>query len=385
LNMKILMLLESNFPPDTRVENEIKALTESGHEVHIACIKTARDLSEKSFGKATIHRALLSEFLRKSSTGALIFPFYFHFWRKFVNDLFGFYQFDAIHVHDLPLAVIGYEMKKKFGVKFILDLHENWPGLLAISEHLQTFPGNLLFSLKEWTKYEKKYVNLADKVIVVVDEAKDRIASLGVDKGRIHVVSNTLNLEESRFGILKEVSDKIIFTYAGGVTYHRGLQYVLEAAALLAGERFEIWIVGDGRYLNTLKKQASLLGLDDQIRFWGRKSQAELLDLVCESDVALIPHVKSAHTDSTIPHKLFQYMYAEKPVLASDCIPVMRIIKETRSGWVYPWSDVEQLASFMKKIINNEFDLKDYAQGKSFVANKYNWDVDKLNLLMIYK
>ncbi|MEN6454759.1 MAG: glycosyltransferase family 4 protein [Prolixibacteraceae bacterium] len=382
--MKILMLLESNFPPDTRVENEINALTESGHEVHLACVKTVKNLSEKSYGKVTIHRELLSEFQRKSSTGALIFPFYFHFWRKFVNNLFAFYQFDAIHVHDLPLAVIGCEMKRKFGVKFILDLHENWPGLLAISEHLQTFPGNLLFSLKQWQKYERKYVNLADEVIVVVDEAKDRIESLGVDRERIHVVSNTLNLDGFSFDIQKKVSDKIIFTYAGGVTYHRGLQYVLDAAALVADDRFEIWIVGDGRYLNTLKKQAGLLGLDDQVRFWGRKNQTELLRLVCESDIALIPHVKSAHTDSTIPHKLFQYMYAEKPVLASDCIPVMRIIHETRSGWVYPWSDAKQLASFMKKIINNEFNLNDYAQGKSFVISKYNWSVDKLNLLTVY-
>lgn len=378
------MLLESNFPPDTRVENEINALTEAGHELHLACVKTVRNLSEKSFGKATIHRAMLSEFLRKSSTGALIFPFYFNFWRKFVNELFGFYQFDAIHVHDLPLAVIGYEMKKKFGVKFVLDLHENWPGLLNISEHLHTFPGNLLFSLKEWTKYEKKYVNLADEVIVVVDEAKDRIASLGADERRIHVVSNTLNLEESRFNTQKKASDTVIFTYAGGVTYHRGLQYVLDAAALVADHRFEIWIVGDGRYLNTLKKQANALGLGEQVRFWGRKSQAELLDLVCESDIALIPHVKSDHTDSTIPHKLFQYMYAEKPVLASDCIPVMRIINETRSGWIYRWSDAEQLASLMKKIINKEFDLKEYAQGKPFVTGRYNWNVDKLNLLTIY-
>ena len=35
--MKILMILESEFPPDVRVENEMLALTEAGHEVHLAC------------------------------------------------------------------------------------------------------------------------------------------------------------------------------------------------------------------------------------------------------------------------------------------------------------------------------------------------------------
>ena len=35
--MKILMVLEWEFPPDVRVENEMLALTEAGYEVHLAC------------------------------------------------------------------------------------------------------------------------------------------------------------------------------------------------------------------------------------------------------------------------------------------------------------------------------------------------------------
>jgi len=41
--MKILMILESEFPPDVRVENEIVALTEAGHEVHLACSTRKND------------------------------------------------------------------------------------------------------------------------------------------------------------------------------------------------------------------------------------------------------------------------------------------------------------------------------------------------------
>ncbi len=35
--MKILMVLDHEFPPDVRVENEIEALLEADHQVHIAC------------------------------------------------------------------------------------------------------------------------------------------------------------------------------------------------------------------------------------------------------------------------------------------------------------------------------------------------------------
>jgi len=42
--MKILMVLEGEFPPDNRVEKEAVSLIEAGHEVHIACYSKKNDL-----------------------------------------------------------------------------------------------------------------------------------------------------------------------------------------------------------------------------------------------------------------------------------------------------------------------------------------------------
>ena len=382
--MKILMLLENNFPPDTRVENEINALIEAGHEIHLACTKTKRNQSEKNFCKTVIHRIELTELQRKSSVGALVFPLYFNVWRKYVKKLFEQYHFDAIHVHDLQLAIIGHEMKKKFGAKFVLDLHENWPALLNISGHTKSFLGKILFSLGKWKRYERIYVNLADEIIVVVEESKDRIVDLGADPKKIHIVSNTLNLEEFDFEIEPKTNSKTIFSYAGGVTYHRGLQYVVEAVSKVKNDNFEVWIVGNGAYLSTLEEQTKNLGVEDNVRFFGWQDRNKLLKIVSESDVALIPHIKSDHTDSTIPHKLFQYMFAEKPILASNCSPIERIINETSSGIIYPFNDVAELAKKIDEINYGKIILKDFAKGKPFVENKYNWEVDKMNLLEVY-
>lgn len=383
--MKILMLLENNFPPDTRVENEINALLEAGHEVHLACTKTKRDTSEKSFEQLVFHRLELNEIQRKSSVGALVFPLYFSIWRKHVKRLFRKHHFDVVHIHDLQLARIGYEMKKEFGAKFILDLHENWPALLDLSEHTHSFLGRILFSLESWKNYERKYVNLADEVIVVVEESKARIAALGVSKDRIHIVSNTLNMEEFDFEVDSTPQSKMIFTYGGGVTRHRGLQYVLEAAAKVTSDDFEIRIVGSGRYLENLKEQAKQLALGDKVRFYGWQDRQKLLKILSESDIALIPHIKSAHTDSTIPHKLFQYMYAEKPILASNCAPIERIVSATNSGWIYEFSNVDQLASIIEKIVRKEYNLEDYKKGKDYVVSDYNWGNDKKTLKELYE
>ena len=114
--MKILMLLETEFPPDVRVENEILALTEAGHEVHLACSTRKNRPETEGFGKAIIHRKKISSFIYKSSVGCLKFPFYFHFWRKFIFTLCAKEKFDIIHIHDLPLSKIGVDVKQKFNI-----------------------------------------------------------------------------------------------------------------------------------------------------------------------------------------------------------------------------------------------------------------------------
>ena len=121
------------------------------------------------------------------------------------------------------------------------------------------------------------------------------------------------------------------------------------------------------------------------LRFFGWQDRNKLLKIVSESDVALIPHIKSDHTDSTIPHKLFQYIYAEKPILASNCAPIERIVKETNSGFIYEYNNVDQLANIMTKIINKEYKLDQYTKGKPFVVNKYNWEETSKTLLTLYK
>ena len=160
-------------------------------------------------------------------------------------------------MHDLPLAKVGYEAKCKYGVRFVLDLHENWPVLLQLSKHTNTFLGKLLSSNAQWIDYEKKMCGLADKINVVVDEAKGRINGLGVALDKIEVVSNTLDMNQFDPIERKEFkTDKFKMLYVGGINYHRGIQYVIQAISLLKKKGIEVHfdLVGDGSYLADIKQ-----------------------------------------------------------------------------------------------------------------------------------
>ena len=50
---------------------------------------------------------------------------------------------------------------------------------------------------------------------------------------------------------------------------------------------------------------------------------------------AWFPHEDFEHTQTTVPHKLFQYMMGRKTVLVSDCAPLKRIIGDNEAGYVF--------------------------------------------------
>ncbi len=385
--MKILMALEGDFPPDLRVENEINSLIKRKHEVVLACYSLKMADSVYDWNGCKVHKKSISSFYYKSSVGALKFPFYFYFWRKFLDKIIQEEKPDAIHIHDLPLAKIGYELKQKYNIRFTLDLHENWPALISFSKHTNSLLGRILSSNKQWSKYEIDYCKKADNIIVVIEEAKTRLINLGVLEEKIEVVANYPELSDFEDLVqTNKTYNNYVLYYAGGINEHRGLQYIVMALPEIIKRipNVEVRIFGMGNYINSLKKLAEDLNVSNYITFFGQVPYQRVLEELMDATIALIPHVKNDHTDNTIPHKLFQYIYAEKPVLASDCAPIERIINETKAGAVYRWNDTTDLAEQLNWLVKNIPQFK-AINFKELIRKKYNWESEEEKLKTIYQ
>ncbi len=386
--MKILFILESEFPPDVRVENEMSALTEDGHEVHLACSTRKGRAENENFGDVFVHRKEMSAFIYKSSVGCLKFPFYFNFWRKFIFSLCSSRSFDVIHISDLPLSRIGSEVKRKFGTKLVIDLHENWPALLKTAPHTNTLAGRLLSNNEQWVKYEKEMLPHADKIIVIIEEAKDRIINLGIEPDKISMVSNTINFEGLDIEIKEKVPGTFTIFYGGAINRHRGLQIVLEALSICSLKNIiiNLWIVGDGSYRKNLEELSEKLGIGSFIHFFGHKRYREMLDILAESDTAIIPHIRTDNNDASSPNKLYQYMYLNKPIISSDCTSLKRIINETHTGFIYKNDSSEDLSLLLERLSSDRKFLEAIdSNGRKAVLEKYNWNIDKQRLLNAYR
>jgi len=385
--MKIIMMLESAFPPDLRVENEAASLCAAGHEVHVLAPSFSQEPLEEERAGVRIHRFNWGRrsFKRLQAT-CLRFPLYRRFWKKRMRDLHGRIGFDAVHVHDLPLAEAGISLCRESGIPCVLDLHENFPALLQDSGNTRGLLKGYFFNMGAWQRYEYRAVRNADHVIVVVDEARDRLKSIGADAGRITVVSNTPDLE--RFRAERRAKEgPLRMIYAGGFGPHRGIETVLLAMPELLRRHpgLELVLAGDGAGRSSLESLAAGLGLGRSVQFLGWIESAAVADWIGKSDIGLVPHASTGHTNSTIPHKLFQYMAMAVPVLVSDCAPLERIVASCRCGAVFHAGDAADFVRAFAGLDSAGRRREMGMRGRRAVENRWNWRKDAQNLVAVYR
>ncbi len=375
-----MMLPNMPFPPDIRVEKEAQVLTDAGHEVVLLCRGDGVKPAVEQVGpiKVVRHRVHPRSVVRRridSLTYMLTMgsPSWQHAMQALVTD----HKVEALHLHDLPYAPSALRAARKSGVPLVLDFHENFPA--AIAQWKRGLLARVTFSPARAARLERRAVRSADRIVVVVDEARDRVISLGANPEHVVVFGNT----ESRSLVPEQplpldLESGVHLVYVGGIAQHRGLDTVIAAMPEIRASdpSATLTIVGDGNALAGLKRQAADLGIADAVCFTGRLPKAEAMDFIASANIALVPHHRSAHTDSTIPHKLFQYMALGRPVLVSDCAPLARIVAETHAGLAFVAGDSVDFARQVRRLSDQAVAAQMAAAGRRAVLDRWNLEAE---------
>lgn len=394
--MIIGMILDNEFTGDLRVENEVISLVDAGFAVFVLALNHGSKPEKEDYHGCTIIRIPISVFKKKKMKGLTntAFDLYTPYWSAKIMKFVKEFNIDILHVHDLYLLGGALKAKRELGtsIPVIADLHENYPEALKHYKFANTFPGNVLISIPKWEKTEVKWVQEANEVITVIEEGKKRYENLGITSEKICVVANYVNRteylsEDLNQKIQDKFKDHFTITYIGGFDIHRGLECIIRAIPLVIDKikNLKFILVGDGINMQDLKELAKELNVEKHVSFEGWQPSTLGASYLISSDITLIPHLKTGHTDNTIPHKLFQYMLLERPVIATNCNPIERIINETKSGLIYKSNDEKDFAEKILSVYNQPETLKQMGlNGKNAVQNKYNWESTAETLVELY-
>jgi len=382
------MLTQTVFPPDIRLEKEIKSLAKAGHDLAVICNQYEKDKDpDFKYCKIIRIKALFnSVWLNK----IVNFPFFLNprYLSTVLTTIFRFKP-EFIHAHDLPMMPIAILFGKLLGLPIIFDMHENYPEALKVFEKKGLF--NFIFKNYRFAQIlEKLCIKYADRIIVVVEENKDRLLSRGVEYQKIFIVSNTVDINtfDNSTELDAEYSnlfiDHQIILYTGTISPDRDLITPIKAMKYLQKSfpKLLLVIIGDGPQKEQLIRITLENGLENVVKFIGWVRHEKLAGYIKNARICTIPQPSNDFIDNTIPHKLFEYMSIGKPVLISDALPFKRIITETKAGLTFKSLNSMDFAEKVKIMISSNEAWGD--MGRRAVEEKYNWENDSQTLIEMY-
>ncbi len=391
--MKIGMILDKEFPPDPRVENEALALVSKGIEVYLFCLHYKEKIEYETYKGINICRYPFNIFLYKSSALAYTVPVYSFFMSKKIKDFIDRQEISHLHIHDIRIAeAVQWANSQK--LPYILDLHDNFPEIMKFYPHLQKFPGRYLINPDNWKRQEAKFIANADRVISVSPQFKEdlihRFPSLD---HKMVMVPNTISRQfytnaKIDQSIIDRFKGKFVLLYLGDTGLRRGLLTAIKAMPkiLKSIPNAQLVIVGSNSSDPILKEECFKLKLGNAVSFEGWQDQRDFPSYIEMSSICLSPLDRNAQHDVAYANKLFQYMGFKKPLLVSNAIAQRDLVNHINCGRIHKEKDSED---FAQKVIEMERDLEQLIEfgknGFNFVDKEFCWEESQKSLIDMYQ
>lgn len=355
--MRILIVSEVFYPEDFIINNLAQEWQKMGHEVSVLTQYPSYPQSYvyddyenkgemvEDWNGIKIYRFPFIEGYRDSVKRK--FANYLSFIRggkkiakKIGND------FDVIFVSQsgpLTVALPAIAAGKKFNKPVAIWTFDIWPDVVWTYGVPQT-------------KFTRWFLNRligyiyknCDKIFVSSKRFEESIGQY--TKKELVYAPNWLRPTEEVKSDLRLDQSKLNFTFTGNVSRYQNLINTVSGFGKAQLENCVLNIVGDGSYLEQVKYYVEHHNIKNVI-FHGRKPYAQINDILCQSDILVLPLMPNEGIMKTEPFKIQSYLHAGKPIFGILGGSGKDIIEENQLGIVSLPDDVEAIAKgFMDSV-----------------------------------
>lgn len=388
------MLLENEFPSDERVEKEIDTLKGLGHEIHLACYTRENRPAREEREGLIIHRMRLTKLMFKLSALILIIPIYKNKWYRFVQKLYKSFNYKVIHIHDLPLSMVGLKLKSKYGLQLVCDQHELYSNWIIDTAHYNTLAGKIVKSLSNWEKFENKALHLADAVLTVEEPLKTTyLKKYKIPNKKIFVLPNTPSKDLFHYSRVDttefpQYRDHFVLLYFGGIDILRGIDFIIQSIPLIVNRipEFKFVLAGTINKGYDPFKTSNELGVKEYVDYLGYLDRSRLPSLINISDLGIFtPRSDREEINRTIATKNYQFLAMNKPMIVGSAEYMKEFTEKNRIGLSVNEYDPEDIS---EKIIAYYSDSKlreALINNCKKISSKYYWEYSSKSLKDCYR
>jgi glycosyltransferase involved in cell wall biosynthesis len=395
------MIVWNEFRNDARVLKEAETLTAAGHGVTVHALHTPgitpeREILSSGIQVVRVTRSPLWR-LRKGATGFVladkpasvgnigrisplvqVLRIASRAWTHTVL-LWKMVRMraDVVHAHDVNTLPTAWLAAKLSGAKLVYDAHEistsregysSFRKLVAIVERsLMPRANGTITTTEARAKFFARAYGIARPVVL---QNRPREQSPQVSER----IRQELGLGEPWPVVL----------YQGGVQQGRGLERLVRVAAQVPEAYFVF--VGGGRLDASLRQIVQELQLENRVRFIPTVALADLPSYTASADIGVQPIENTCLNHyTTDSNKLFEYVQAGLPVIASDLPEIRRIIRRYDLGLLVPAGSSDALASALRRMVSDVKLRKHHALKARTAACQLSWEVQENVLVDLYR
>ena len=374
--LNILHLSQTDIKSDSRILKEMQSISKSNLTLNVYGIGVKMDVgtaNTKELDGIKINSIVLKSRQLKNFPKSII-----HILSVFEIMVKMFFKAlkvkpKIIHCHDTPVLPLGIILKLFTGSKIIYDAHElesNRNGLPKLSGKLTLFVEKVLW----------RFVD----ALIVVSPSIDKWYKDNIGEKYSEIILNSPVIERNEpnedrsylrehFSIPKESK---IFLYVGGLVPGRGLGLIAEAFKK-PDLKSSLIFLGYGNLSEDLKK---LAGEYPNIYVHDAVPHEQVVSIAKSADVGLCLIQNVSLSDYyCLPNKLFEYCFAEIPVLASDFPDISKVVEEYNLG---KCSKLE--AESIYKAIKEFEDTKELPKISASDLYDLSWGAQEEKLIKLY-
>lgn len=304
------------------------------------------------------------------------------FYTKIFQNAASLYTPTVFVAHDLPTLPAAYQAASKCGARLVYDSHE-----LYVEQELSRL------EKYQWQKIEEKYIRACDLIITVnpfVAKELERRYNL---ENAVSVIYNSVHssTKAKKSKLLHRVlglseKDRIVL-FQGGLLPHRHLDKLIYAMTYVKKNHLHLVFLGDGPLKRYLQKLTLRLNLTSYVHFLRAVPQDILLSYTASADLGIIPYQATCLNNYyCTPNKLFEFLAAGIPILASDLPAIRAILSVYKTGTVADLSSSKYIALHLDRIFMDEQTFEKYAKNAAKIQNKTLFEPNKIiNLFEKYK
>ena len=385
-SLKILMVQETNWIERNVIQphNILERLVQRGHSVQIVDydilwskkkdipLRQPRQVFEQ------INRVIPDVYLKVTRPSIISLPLLCH--ASYV--ITSLIELRRVIIENRPDVVIGYSLTNSYPMALMLR-RAGIPFLYLVLEPYHTMvPEIWLRPIAR--RVEGAAERLAQRVLIFTPQMRQYLLRMGVMAERIAEFRSGANLDSSpsfdggqaKRRELGFTPDQWLILWMGWLYDFSGMREITRAIirnpALLDGAR--LLIVGDGDIYPELNKIVEQHGLEQKIILTGKRPYSEIPSLLAAANVCLLPSLENDTTREIVPQKVFEYLAAGKPVVASR-LPGLLTEFGQENGIVYTHQPEEAIKCAVSMAEEPELAHRLGQAGRRFAEENFDWGV----------